>query len=310
MDWSEIQIEVGSEDADGAADIAQMASSGGIFIEDYSRLEQDIKESAHEELIDGELLAKDRTKATIHIYLSPGEDPSKTTSFLAERFGAAGISYAAKTTVCRNEDWENNWKKYFLPFPVGEKLYIRPVWTDDYDAGGRIVLSIDPGLSFGTGTHETTRLCLEAIESRAGSGAFESFLDVGCGSGILSIAALLLGAQTAVAVDIDAFAVKTARENGRANDFDEPRYKVLEGDLVDKVSGKFDVVAANIVADTVIRLSNDVKKFISPGGVFIASGIIDKRESDVLAAFDVSGLDVLNRYERSGWLCFATTKRN
>ena len=137
----------------------------------------------------------------------------------------------------------------------------------------------------------------------------KTFLDIGCGSGILSVAALLLGAEGAVAVDIDSLAVKMARENGKANGFSEPRYTVLNGNLTDKVTGRFDIVAANIVADAIITLSKDIKSFIKPSGVLIASGIIDLRENDVQKAFFENGLEVAERYELGGWLCFVTKQK-
>ena len=207
-------------------------------------------------------------------------------------------------SVCRNEDWENNWKAYFKPMPVGEKLLIHPVWVDDYDADGRTVLHIEPGVSFGTGTHETTRLCLQTIEKHMEG--CRTFLDVGCGSGILSVAALLLGAESAEAVDIDPLAVKMAKLNGELNGFTEPRYTVLEGNLTDKVSGTFDIVAANIVADAILLLSKDIKQFLNPGALYITSGIIDLREAEILETFDRLGFEVLERYEEGGWLCFVT----
>lgn len=309
MDWTEILIEVSVGDAEAAGDIAQMAASGGIYVEDYSNLEQEALEIARIDLIDEELLKKDRTRAVVHIYISPEENPAEAVSFLSERYTAAGIAHTISTKICRNEDWENNWKQYFKPLLIGEKLYIRPLWVDDYEAGGRTVLNIEPGVSFGTGAHETTRLCLEAIEKQLGCKGQGSFLDIGCGSGILSVAALLLGAEGAVAVDIDSLAVKMARENGKANGFSEPRYTVLNGNLTDKVTGRFDIVAANIVADAIITLSKDIKSFIKPSGVLIASGIIDLRENDVQKAFFENGLEVAERYELGGWLCFVTKQK-
>ena len=188
------------------------------------------------------------------------------------------------------EDWINNWKKYFHPIPVGEKLLIRPLWEDDYDAQGRTVLHLEPGLAFGTGTHETTRLCLELLEKYVTPGI--DFLDMGCGSGILSVAALLLGAKSAVGVDIDPLAVKTAVENG------------ICGNLAEKVTGKFQVVAANIVADIVILLSKDAPRFLTPDSTYIVSGIIDTREQDVLAAIQDT-FQVLERREEKGWVAMA-----
>ncbi len=304
MDWTEIKITVNANDVDKAGDIASMAVPYGIYIEDYRTLEQEAWEIARIDLIDEDLLAKDRSKGIVHIYISPEENPNEAVSFLSERFTAEKIEHQIDESVCKNADWENNWKKYFKPMPVGEKLLIRPIWEEEFDAMGRAVLHLEPGLAFGSGTHDTTRLCLESLEKYAGDG--KTVLDIGCGSGILSVACLLLGAESAVGVDIDALAVKTAKENGTTNGFDEPQYKVLQGSLTDKVSGKYDIIAANIVADIVAKLCDDVKNYMNPGAVFITSGIIEPRENDVLEAFEKNGLEVVERHESGGWLCFET----
>ena len=301
-DWTEIRITVRAEDVDRAGDIAHMAVPYGIYIEDYRDLEQEAREIAHIDLIDEALLAKDRTKGVVHIYISPEENPAEAVSFLAERLTAAGIAHEIDRTACKNEDWENNWKQYFKPIPVGERLLIRPLWEQAYEAHGRAVLHLEPGLAFGSGTHDTTRLCLEALECYAAPG--KRMLDIGCGSGILSVAGLLLGADSAVAVDIDALAVKTARENGETNGFCAPRYTVLQGSLTDRVTGQFDIIAANIVAEIIIKLCENIKDYLAPGGVLLTSGIILPREAEVLAAFDANGLTVVNRRESGGWLCF------
>ncbi len=306
MDWTEIIITVDANDLDKAAAIAQVLVPG-VYIEDYRTLEQEAFEIAGIDLIDEELLQKDRTKGLIHIYISPEDNPAEATAFLTERLAGEKIAYELSTNICRNEDWENNWKAYFKPMEIGERLLIRPLWIDDYDAKGRAVLSIEPGLAFGSGTHETTRLCLEALEPYIKPDT--NMLDVGCGSGILSVASLLLGAEKAVGVDIDALAVKTARENGEVNGFLEPKYTVYHGNLVDKVSGKFEVIAANIVADIIILFSSQVGEFLADNGVFIASGIIAPREPEVLKAFEKNGFEVIKRHNKNDWLCFECKKK-
>ncbi|MBR5437835.1 MAG: 50S ribosomal protein L11 methyltransferase, partial [Clostridia bacterium] len=261
---------------------------------------------AHIDLIDEDLLKKDRSKAIVHIYISPEENPAEAVAFLRERYTAEGIENEIILNQCKNEDWENNWKQYFHPIPVGEKLLIRPTWEEEFEAGDRKVLNIEPGLAFGTGTHETTRLCLETLEKHITEGT--TVLDIGCGSGILSIAALLLGAEQVTGVDIDALAVKTALENGEVNNFYPPKYNILQGNLTDKVSGKFDVVVANIVADVIILFCKDVAQFMKDGAVFITSGIIDTREQDVIDAFDKYGFKIKARHTEGGWVCFECEK--
>ena len=304
MDWTEIKITVNADDVDKAGDIAQMVVPYGIYIEDYRTLEQEAWEIARIDLIDEDLLAKDRSKGIVHIYISPEENPAEAVSYLRERYDAEGIANEIDENVCKNADWENNWKNYFKPMPVGERLLIRPIWEDEYEAGERAVLHLEPGLAFGSGTHDTTRLCLETLEKYAYPG--KTVLDIGCGSGILSVACLLLGADSAVGVDIDALAVKTARENGKTNGFDEPKFTVMQGSTTDKVTGKYDIIAANIVADIIINLCGNVKDYMNPDAVFITSGIIEPREDDVLAAFAANGLEVIARHESGGWLCFET----
>lgn len=301
MDWTEVCIRIPAADVDRAAAIANMAVPYGLYIEDYSDLEQGAREIAHIDLIDEELLARDRTHALIHLYISPEENPAEAAAFLRERLTAAAIANQVEARQVREEDWANNWKKYFKPLPVGDRLLIRPTWEKVEDAGGRAVLSIDPGMAFGTGGHDTTRLVLEELEKALRPG--DAFLDVGCGSGILSIAALLLGAGTALGVDIDPLAVRTARENGAENGFGPPRYTMVQGDLAKEVTGQYDVVAANIVADAIIALSPAVPRFLKPGGVYLVSGIIDTRENDVLQALAACGFEVARRREHGGWIC-------
>lgn len=300
MDWTELCITVRAADTDRAAAVAAMAAPHGLYIEDYRDLEEGAREIAHSDLIDEELLARDRTQTRIHLYLE-GEAPAEAAAYLRERLTAETIPFEMAESRIREEDWADNWKRYFKPMPVGKRLLIRPTWEAAKPVPGREILSIDPGMAFGTGGHDTTRLVLEALESRIRPGV--RFLDVGCGSGILSIAALLLGASSAVGVDIDPLAVRTARENGELNGFAEPRLTVLEGDLVEQVTGQYAVVAANIVADAIIALSRNIPPFLEPGGVYIVSGIIDTREGDVLSALSACGFVVETRLERGGWLC-------
>ena len=302
MDWWEWSVTVAAEDVDKAAAVAAMAAPLGFSIEDYSDLEQGAWEIAHSDLIDEELCQRDKTRGVLHLYVSPQGNPAEVQAFLEQRLQAAGIPFTLAAATVSEEDWANNWKAFFKPLPVGKRLLICPTWERCPEAPERRVLTIDPGMAFGTGGHETTRLVLEALEETITPET--ALLDVGCGSGILSIAALLLGAQRAVGVDIDPLAVKTALENGKRNGFVPPRLTVAEGNLVDRVSGTFDVVVANIVADAIIALSGDIPAFLRPGGVYIVSGIIDTREADVLPALEREGFRVVRRLKQNGWLCY------
>lgn len=303
-DWTELIVSVPAQDVERAGDIAQMVVPYGIYIEDYSHLEQEAWEIAHIDLIDEELLQKDRTKGLVHIYISPESNPAEAISFLEERYRSCGIDFSISTANCAEEDWINNWKKYFHPIPVGNKLLIRPTW-EEVPETGRIVLHLEPGLAFGTGTHETTRLCLELLEQYVSPGC--DVLDVGCGSGILSVAALLLGAQKAVGVDIDELAVKTAEENAQINGVNG-RFTAICGNLTKQVSGQFQVVVANIVADVIISLTQDVPAYLSPDAVYLMSGIIDSREDDVLAALSPQ-FEVIGRREEKGWVALAAKRK-
>lgn len=301
QNWTEIKITVPAQHVETASSIANMVVPYGIYIEDYRDLEEQALEIAHIDLIDEELLGKDRFKAIIHIYIGPEENPAEAVSFLTERFDSEQIKHQIDLDGCSEEDWMHNWKKYFKPIPVGEKILIRPVWEEEYEADGRVVLNLEPGIAFGTGTHETTRLCLELIEKYLKPDS--SFLDMGCGSGILSVAALLLGADSAVGVDIDPLAVKTAVENAKLNHV-ENRFEAVCGNLTEKISGKFHVIAANIVADIVIALSLDAPRYMYEDTVFIISGIVDIREQDVLAEV-TKQFEVMERKEEKGWVAMA-----
>ena len=306
MDWTEVCIRIPAAHVDEAAAIANMVVPYGIYIEDYSDLEQGAREIARIDLIDEDLLAKERDTALIHVYISPEENPAEAMAFLRERYTAVGIDHVVESNTVSEADWANNWKKYFKPLPVGEKILICPSWETTDNPENRAILSIDPGMAFGTGGHDTTRLVLETLEKYITDGC--DFLDVGCGSGILSIAACLLGAGRALGIDIDALAVKTAVENGELNGLVAPKYEIRLGDLAKDVDGKYPVIAANIVADAIIMLSPAIPNLLAEDGVYIVSGIIDTREQDVLAALDKCGFTVVERREHGGWLCMVCKK--
>ena len=304
--WTEIAVTVSTADIETAGNVANMVVPYGIYIEDYSDLENEVMEIAHIDLIEESLLKADRSKGIIHIYVNPHENPMEAVSFIKERLDAQGIEYEVKIADCAMDDWVNNWKQYFHPMPVGEKLLIRPEWEDEYDPQGRKVLNIEPGLAFGTGSHPTTKLCLETLEKYVKSG--DSVLDIGCGSGILSIACLLLGAESAFGVDIDSLAVKTAVQNAEKNGFGPDKFTAVQGNLSDKVKGKYNIVVANIVADIIMEFNKTVGDFLEDSGVYITGGIIDTREDEVLCSFAANGFEVIERFEEKGWLVFVLKK--
>ncbi len=228
------------------------------------------------------------------------------------RTGADCGSLAVHTRPLREEDWAHNWQKYYQPFPVGEKLYIVPEWERGKPVPeGRTPVYLNPGLIFGTGSHGTTRLCLEGVERFVAPGA--PVLDLGCGSGILAIAALALGASRAKGCDIDPKAVKVAEENASFNGL-EDRLEVFCGDvtgdeaLTAALEGQYPLVLANIIADVIIPLSGHVGRYLAPGGVFLCSGIIAHRAEDVRAALEGNGFAVFETREREGWVSFAARR--
>lgn len=298
MDWNEIKIGFPVEYSEKAENIANMTVPYGFYLEDYSDLEQGAEEIAHINLIDEELLKKDRNTAIIHIYIDKQENLAESIQFIEERFKAEGIDCTVETDTVKDSDWQDNWKKFFKVTEIGDRLVIIPSWEKYDNKTGRAELKIDPGAAFGTGTHATTKMCLEMLEKYVKSG--DSLLDIGCGSGILGIAAVLLGAQKSVGVDIDKTAIKVAGENSVENGI-QNRTEFIEGDLCDKVSGKFNIVCANIVADAIINLSKTVCNYMNEDSLFICSGIIDIRAEETENALKNNGFCIIEHLTEDNW---------
>lgn len=305
MDWTELKIIIDSKYTEVASDIANMVVPYGIYIEDYTDLEEAAMNIAHIDLIDEELVAKDRSKSIIHIYINSEENALESVSYLKERLTAEGIEHSIEFASVKESDWADNWKQYFKPLEIGDRLAVCPSWEKYNNADNRKVLQIDPGAAFGTGAHDTTRLCLSVLDKVCCDN--KSILDIGCGSGILAISALLLGCGAATGVDIDPLAVKVAKANAELNSLAD-KCSFICGDLVDKISGKFDIVCANIVADVIIKLCDSVLQFMNDDSIFVCSGIIDTRESDVLAKLESVGLRVVERYTSLGWVALVCRK--
>lgn len=305
MNWTEITVKVPVIHSETAAAVANMTVPYGIYIEDYSDLEQGAEEIAHINLIDEELVAKDRDTAIIHIYISECDNAMEAFSFLKERLDALSIPYDAATVGVDDKDWNENWKKYFKAFEVGDRLAVCPSWEKYENKDNRIVLSIDPGAAFGTGTHATTSLCLGVLDGIVKNGM--SVLDIGAGSGILGISSVLLGAESAIGVDIDAQSVKTANENAEINGVGD-KAKFIVGDLAEKITDKYDIVCANIVADVIIRLFTNVADFMKDGARLVISGIIDIRADEVEAAAIENGFKIEKMLERDNWRAYILTK--
>ena len=272
MEWTDISITVAKRDADTAEAIATMVANGGIYIEDYSDLEQQAWEIAHVDLIEQELLDKPRDVVIVHMYLAPDENPAEVLPLFEERLKNSGIPYQLNTTGVEQEDWQNAWKKYYHAMDIGNRLAVVPGW-EQYDTD-RIVITMDPGMAFGTGTHETTSLCLETLDAIVQGG--ERVLDIGTGS----------------------------QRNGVAD-----RFTVLVGDLSDKASGQYNIITANIVASAILSLAPHVPALMAPGARFIASGIIDERKQEVLDGLNAAGLMPVEVKEKRGWVCIICQKK-
>lgn len=305
-DWTEIRVNINHKDVDSASDICHMAVPYGIYIEDYSDLLTEAPKIAHIDLIDEDLLKKDRDNAIIHIYISPDENPLEAISYLKDRFDAVSIPYSIDTKAVVEEEWATAWKKYYHPIRLSENVVVCPSWEKyTREKENDKIITLDPGMAFGTGTHDTTRLCVKLLDKYSFKGM--RMLDVGCGSGILAISAALLGSAKTIGVDIDELAVRVAKENAHMNNLDEIEF--ICGDLTKKVEGKYDIVCANIVADVIIRLAPDISRFLDENGTIILSGIIEEREQDVVDALEKEGLKNKDRLSNGGWVALAYSWR-
>lgn len=313
MEWTEIIMKVPSAQLEQAADMAQMAVDGGIYVEDYSHLEEEAREIAHIDLIDEELLAKDREHGLVHLYISPEENPKEALAFLRERCAGEGIDCEFSVESCAEEDWINNWKQYFHQFYIDDLLVI-PSWEEVEEKDrDKMILHIDPGTAFGTGMHETTQLCIRQLKKYVTPDTV--LLDVGTGSGILGILALMFGAKKVVGTDLDPCAVDAVQDNLQANGIDPEKFTLLIGNLItekevqDQVGyGCYDIVAANILADVLVALTPVVIAQMKPGAIYILSGIIDDKEAVVKEAVQAAGLELLDVNYQGEWVGITARK--
>lgn len=314
MKWMEVTVFTTEQGLDAVCARLDMLGINQVMIEQgRDSIEEFLRNTArYWDYADMDALVASE-EPCVKAYIADVADNRATVKAIEESFDElkrmdVGIDLGSLNTVVRltdDEDWENNWKIYYKPLEIGERLLIRPSWEQAEDTG-RTVLSLDPGMAFGTGSHHTTRMCLEFLEKTVKDG--DDMIDLGCGSGILSIGALLLGAKQALAVDIDPIAEKIAYENAAMNDIYNDRYTVLIGDVLSDTAlqdrlceKKYDVVAANIVASVIIELTKMVPRIIKPEGVYIMSGIIGDRLDEVLAALDENGFEVLEVREGDDW---------
>lgn len=305
MTYSEIVFTVDSKDKEIASDIVGMLNCGGIYIEDYTDLEDDptVKQVG---IVDEALLEKDKTKVLLHVYADEHTSVEDCIAFVSDRFSSENITYEFEIKHVDEEDYANSWKQYYKPIKIGNRVVIVPEWEPYEKADGEITVTLNPGMAFGTGTHETTSMCIEALQDIVFEG--DEVLDIGCGSGILSVTALLCGANRADATDIDRNAVNVAYENAELNGVKDRLHatedNILSSESPIRTAGKkYNVVIANIVADVIIEICGFVKTLIKPYGCFVASGIISERLDDVVKAMNDNGLCVAAIHEKRGWNC-------
>ena len=315
MKWLELKLDTSPAGLEAATQLLEEQGITGLVIDDEGDF-RDFLEHNHQywDYVDEELMQEKQGLCRITFYLS--DDPEGYHRLAQVRMALSQLKAAhpeyAPLLLTMNEledaDWENNWKQFYKPMEIGERLIVVPEW-EQANTQGRIPLILNPGLTFGTGSHATTRLCLTALEETIHGG--ERVLDLGCGSGILSIAALRLGAVSAKAVDIDDKCLTVAYENAALNGIGKDRYTVLVGDVLsngalrETLGGGYNVVVANIVADVIIGLAPMVRQFLKPGGLFLCSGIIDTRAGEVADALRQNGWEIETTRSGEGWYSYA-----
>ena len=285
MDWTELVVETTNEAIDAVTNILMENEAGGVQIDD-------------DDLNDVRIITYFPANVNVAEKVPELEMQIKRLS----QFGIDPGKATVKLSDVNDDSWRDVWKKYYHPVQVGEHLVVCPSWEAYDRQPDDVVLTLNPGMAFGTGTHDTTRLCMELLEKYITPQ--DTVLDVGCGSGILAITAALLGANKIIGCDIDEVAVKVAGENAALNGVQD-RIAFHQGDLTSQVEGSFQIICANIVADVIIRLSEDAGRYLAKDGIFITSGIIDTREQDVLNALEQNGFQVIERRTSGGWVALA-----
>lgn len=304
MEWIEISIFTSWEATEAVANILHDVGVTGVVIEDPQLWKKRKSQSQFDEVWDLTIM-EDSNEVTVRGYLPA--DELLTSRIERVREGVANLPNFGldigrgeiKLNKVAEEDWATSWKAYFKPEHIGEHLVVKPTWEDYTAQDGEIILHLDPGMAFGTGTHQTTSMCLKALEKYIQGG--ETVYDVGTGSGILSVAAAKLGAQEVAAWDVDLVAVKVAKDNVRLNQLEE-KVTVELGSLPEKAT-PVQLIVANLVANIIMQLAPNFRAALAPDGLLICSGIIQPREAEVKEALEAQGLKLKERMQEADWLC-------
>ena len=314
MKWTEVLIKVDPQAVEAVTDILYGLGAQGVAIDEPVDVQKLREDELYWDYIDEKLLENDTEETKIMAYFSEEETnlPEKI-AVIKEKirnlteFGLSIGSGTVELSNVNQEDWESAWKQYFKPVHVTDRIVVKPEWEEYSPQEGEIVIEIDPGLAFGPGTHETTSMCINQIETNLKAG--DRVIDIGSGSGILSMAAVLLGAEKATGVDLDPVAVRVALENVELNNLQD-KIEILHGNLTDVIREKADIVVANIMADIILMLLEDVREFIKDDGLFISSGIIQEKRAAVEARLLEKNFSIVEVETKGEWCAITAQKKS
>lgn len=308
MKWLEVKVKTTSENEEIVSDILYKYGTTGLAIEDPNDIVEFSRTEKDWDFIDSSLINTGLDGIIIKAYYSDGNDKIE---FIRAEIEKDPVSNGGRPygeviiTEVDEDDWAENWKKYYKPTRIGNRLVIKPSWEEFDEEPGDILIELDPGMAFGTGTHETTALCSEALEAYVTDKSI--VFDIGCGSGILSIVAAKLGAEKVTAIDLDSMCVKVSKENIEINNVSQI-VKVEHGNLLDIIEGKANIIVANIIAEVIAGLTNDLSNYLEPNGIFIASGIILEKIKLVEEALLDNNFKIVDIKTRNSWACIIATK--